>query len=519
MKLTQFLLLFCLQSLLSSIAFSQAVVMNPGKAVGQLLFISQQDVLEETEKYKSLNPLSIPVFAELPLDLSVVAGVITLKQQNLLSHVQIKSRARKTPNLDISYLEDGVNNPLLASYKEGDFIMLELGADGSINITASTEIAANEYYKNKKVEKIELKYDLNVKKILNMDEMSWLDFDKVGSKAANYAELAKALNSPERTVVRPSMAIPFAYYSDFIESNPALKQAIQKISKDPLMKKVTATSYREKKLKEVSDLIWSPETLIKEQSLNEIIEVLDTFIDKDGNKRKVKLRSSTNSEDLPNFNGAGLYTSMSYKPTKKGKEISIDKKKEILTEVLKTVWGSVWNQRAFEERSYFGIPHDQVYMGIQINPSFSNENADGVVVTKNIAGRPDLTGKAVYIETQRGDMHSVANPEAGVKPEKILVFYDETQPLNQDLYQIQFLQNSNIADDMETILDVDNPNPVMFDNEIKDIVFQSLKAVEHFKPIFSNGTEDFALDLEFKVDQEDNNSRQVYLKQARPYIN
>jgi hypothetical protein len=30
--------------------------------------------------------------------------------------------------------------------------------------------------------------------------------------------------------------------------------------------------------------------------------------------------------------------------------------------------------------------------------------------------------------------------------------------------------------------------------------------------------EDFALDLEFKVDKEDSGRRQVYLKQARPYI-
>jgi hypothetical protein len=104
-----------------SMAFAQAKIMNPGEAVGQLVVLSVEDVQNNSEKFKALTPLSIPVFAELPMDLSVVAGAITLKQQNLLSHVQLKSRARHTPNLDISALEGGMTSDLLKDFADGDW--------------------------------------------------------------------------------------------------------------------------------------------------------------------------------------------------------------------------------------------------------------------------------------------------------------------------------------------------------------------------------------------------------------
>ncbi len=58
----------------------------------------------------------------------------------------------------------------------------------------------------------------------------------------------------------------------------------------------------------------------------------------------------------------------------------------------------------------------------------------------------------------------------------------------------------------------------MSTEEIKDLAYQSLKAEIHFKPILGRDNPNFSLDLEFKVDSEDTNSRQVYIKQARPYI-
>ena len=157
-------------------------------------------------------------------------------------------------------------------------------------------------------------------------------------------------------------------------------------------------------------------------------------------------------------------------------------------------------------------------MGVQVNPSFGDEGADGVVVTKNITNDARFPGAGVYIEVQRGDKHAVANPQPGVKPQKVLVSFDDKNPTNVAGYTVHVLQNSNISDDNITVMPQDNPVPVMSDDELKDLALQCLKAREHLKPLLDAGNDSFSLDLEFKVDSKETGTRQVYLKQARPYI-
>ena len=55
--------------------------------------------------------------------------------------------------------------------------------------------------------------------------------------------------------------------------------------------------------------------------------------------------------------------------------------------------------------------------------------------------------------------------------------------------------------------------------EIRDLAMNSLRAHIHLQPILGRDRADFSLDLEFKVDSENTNSREVYIKQARPYLN
>ena len=60
------------------------------------------------------TPTDIPVFDELPLDLSVVAGVITRAVQDTNSHVNLKSKERGTPNMVLR--DAGPGNPRLAPF-------------------------------------------------------------------------------------------------------------------------------------------------------------------------------------------------------------------------------------------------------------------------------------------------------------------------------------------------------------------------------------------------------------------
>jgi hypothetical protein len=63
-----------------------------------------------------LRPTDIAVFDELPLDLSVVAGVLTRAVQDTNSHVNLKSKERRTPNAVLR--NAAADNPRLARYAD-----------------------------------------------------------------------------------------------------------------------------------------------------------------------------------------------------------------------------------------------------------------------------------------------------------------------------------------------------------------------------------------------------------------
>jgi rifampicin phosphotransferase len=100
-------------------------------------------------------------------------------------------------------------------------------------------------------------------------------------------------------------------------------------------------------------------------------------------------RSSTNVEDLPGFNGAGLYLS---EPVKYPACLE----KEKIELVLKQVWASLWNSRGFVERQEFGLKQDEVFMAVIVMP-FLDAFANGVAITGN-PFRADFN--AYFINTQ-----------------------------------------------------------------------------------------------------------------------
>src|SRR5258708_32565151 len=78
-------------------------------------------------------------------------------------------------------------------------------------------------------------------------------------------------------------------------------------------------------------------------------------------------RSSTNSEDLPNFSGAGLYSTA---PNVRGDEQLID--------AIRFVWASVWNYEAYEARERAGVEHTKIFMAVLIQGR-RHTGKDGVV--------------------------------------------------------------------------------------------------------------------------------------------
>ena len=104
--------------------------------------------------------------------------------------------------------------------------------------------------------------------------------------------------------------------------------------------------------------------------------------------RGVFARSSTNSEDLPNFSGAGLYSSM---PNLRTDDQLIDG--------IKSVWASVWNSQAYEARERAGIDHTKVFMAVLIQEGINSESS-GVMITTDPFNRD--AREAIYISAKRG---------------------------------------------------------------------------------------------------------------------
>ena len=186
---------------------------------------------------------------------------------------------------------------------------------------------------------------------------------------------------------------------------------------------------------------------------------------------KVKIRSSTNCEDLPNFSGAGLYNS--YGAHASGSDAG--------SKVINKVFSSVWSFRGFEERSFWNIDHTTVRMGCAINEAFTDELANGVLITENIA---DPTVYGMYVNVQKGE-ESVTNPTKGALPEIFSILADTG-------YRVSRQRFSSLSPD----------KPLLSDSEVASLYQAVDKARTHFAELYGQSAGLLILDMEFTLTTE-----------------
>ncbi|MBV9209051.1 MAG: PEP/pyruvate-binding domain-containing protein [Acidobacteria bacterium] len=221
------------------------------------------------------------------------------------------------------------------------------------------------------------RFDLAVKRLASLREQRKDDIIAYGGKSANLGEVMNA-RLPGVTVPN-GFGIPFYYYDEFVKENN-LEDAVYEMMQD--QKFVHDPAYRRERLTEMRARFQAGK--VNERLRAEVLRRLKTEYAGKG----VFVRSSSNSEDLPNFSGAGLYTT-----------VPNVKEPEQVIEAIKTVWASLWNYEAYEARERAHVDQSKVYMGVLIQEGINSESS-GVMITTDPYNRQN--NDAIYISAKRG---------------------------------------------------------------------------------------------------------------------
>jgi phosphoenolpyruvate synthase/pyruvate phosphate dikinase len=167
-----------------------------------------------------------------------------------------------------------------------------------------------------------------------------------------------------------------------------------------------------------------------------------------------------------------------------------------LAKTIKQVFASLWNFRAFEERTFYRIDHFTTAIGVLVHLNFSDELANGVAVTDDILYQ---TKGNYYLNTQVGE-NLVTNPDADSIPEELLL--DWWRPSD---YKV--MRKSNQLKDDKLI---------MTEGQLEQMNRYLGKIHSKFSKLYGTTLEDikFAMEVEFKITRDGTLS----IKQARPWV-
>lgn len=343
------------------------LVLNSGTAVGRLRIVPRLD------DATLLSPGDIVILGEAPLRLSPVAAIITSEFSTPLAHVNLLAKSWKIPN---GYVRDAVHR---FAGLDGQWVRLDAAQRMVLRAATPREIAQHMSRPvNRKVQIA--RADLSFRALPALPQLRARDAIRVGAKAANLGEVAaRSTLGADGFSVPEGFAVPLAWYADFLTIN-GLDKMIAGLLADPRIR--SDGTYRRERLAALRTAFDDgrlPDGLgaLLSRRRSEVIGAGGLFV-----------RSSTNSEDLPNFNGAGLYSTVPNVTDQSA-----------LERAVKTVWGSVWNDAAFAAREAAGIDHNSVRAAVLVQRGM-NADASGVMITENPFD-PQEAG-VVFINAKRG---------------------------------------------------------------------------------------------------------------------
>ena len=451
----------------SDIAKEQAYqALNIAKGIGRIHIINKLD------DHVEIGFNEILVLDEVPIQLPPVAGIITSQPSTPLSHINLLAKGWNIPNAYVKNAKE-----LLKQY-DGWWVQFETTRENySIKRADLNQLREYERRLKERVNVITPKSNLAEERILDLSQQRKTLSIAYGGKSANLAEVMYA--KLPGIVVPNGFTIPFFYYDEFIKYNKFDDQIFtllndQKFVHDPAYRREKLTRLREQIQKGEFDPDLQKEILAK--------------VAREYPGKGLFVRSSSNSEDLQKFSGAGLYSTV---PNVRG-----DKE---LIEAIKTVWASLWNFEAYEFRERANVDHAKIFMAVLLQEGINSESS-GVMITTDPYDKENVG--AIYISAKRGLGIKVVE---GQRIAEQIIFRPRTNA-------VQVLTRS--AED--SLLTFDDKGgvkevPITGDRVVltDEVIRRLVKAATEIKRVFGGRDQD----IEWAYMKG-----QIYIVQSRPYI-
>jgi hypothetical protein len=453
--------------------------LNPAIGFGTLTFVPAAE-LETAE----LGPNVIVVTDDVPNETAFMGGLVTEAFQTPLAHVNVLARGRNTPNMALR----GARNDSRLKDLFGKLVRLEVrAADFSVREASAAE--ADEYWQGRAPTgpKLLPTRELSVRGVVALGDADYGDIASIGSKAAGIAELYRVREvgtycSPFTVplyVPPDAFAVPFAHYVDHFEASGAA-DLLKELEQDP--------EFRADPAAHVDGLSRVRQAMLDHPVDPELLAELSAAVELRYGSDKVRFRSSSNTEDLTTFNGAGLHTSTS---------ADIEGSASSIEDALRTVWASLWNTRAYDERDFGNVEQTQAAMAVLVHQAWPSEAAQGVAISRNALHA--TRDSQYYINAQIGEA-SVTNPAPGVTSDEMVYTPLPRRP------KVDYQARSSLS----------RGRDVLAFSEIQGLGCALESIHEHFRPLVDPSQENhlYAMQIEWKLIGE---QRRLLVKQARPY--
>ncbi len=342
--------------------------LNKGVARGRLRRVA--DI--ESDNEDDIQPTDIVVLRSVALSLPPVAGVVTEKPSTVLSHVNLLVKGWGVPNAYVQNAYDELA-PL-----EGQWVTLQVTDEGyRVEPTPQPSTPPA-----RPASALLRAPNVRQRQMVPLTQLRAASATACGAKAANLGHLEAARRAGRLTGTAPvpdGYCIPYAHYVDFSRRTDVAQRIQSALQTEGFDR---SRVVRRKALEALRhDLIEMPLPPELEASW---AQAWRDQLSGDG----VFVRSSSNSEDLANFSGAGLYST-----------VPNVKRDADLGRAVKTVWASVFNFEAFEARRYAHIGSEQVAMAVFVQRAVDSVSS-GVMITRDPFDANHVN--AVYVSAKRG---------------------------------------------------------------------------------------------------------------------